>query len=167
MSSGYLDNILKKGPVRGPTPAPGEPIEDNVVPLPVAELAAPDSSGKEAYLAFEEFKVKKRYGGAKLRVHFGRDATGRETIALFSYSYLREVLCTSPEFLSLVFVDTVIMLEGRNLVALIEPLEEDNIRRLRPFDARFYAPPSADAPVIHRVTRVSMREFMANIKDTA
>lgn len=41
-------------------------------------------------------------------------------IAVMSYAYLVEVLCTSHQFLSLIFSNCVITLRGYNLMALLE-----------------------------------------------
>src|SRR5690349_10035236 len=53
------------------------------------------------------------------------------TLALMSYAYLMEVVCTSHQFLSLVFTQCVITLKGYNLDGLMELLQDEKVRALQ------------------------------------
>lgn len=115
------------------------------------ERPAPD--GLPAYQAFTTDPTNRRTP-ARLRISFGSGP-----VSLLSYAYLSEVLCTSHQRLSLVFTSCVITLEGRNLFALLEALQEDKVRGLECFQAGTFAPPAEGAPVITRIRRQSFRAF--------
>lgn len=92
---------------------------------------------------------------ARLRLTYGDG-----TIALMSYAYLVEVLCTSHQALSLIYTNVAITLEGRNLTQLIEPLQEEKLRALTCFNARRHDEPPADKPVITAITRQRLQDVL-------
>ena len=86
-----------------------------------------------------------------VRVYFSDGTTS--SFPCFS---IKEILSTSPNFLSLILdTGTVITLQGRNLTALHEAIEDDRVRTLKPFDERRHAPPASadDAPFIASIVR--------------
>lgn len=93
---------------------------------------------------------------SKLQIRY-RDGT----IALLSYAYLMEVICTSHQFVSLIYTNCVITLEGRQLTAMVELLQDDKIRWLQCFHAARFDEAAEGEPVITHVTRQSMRDFLA------
>src|SRR5262245_52711856 len=85
------DNMSETAFDRYTAPQPQEPDEE-----------------MQPYQAFGTGQQTKRNGEAWLRICF---ADGK--IALMSYGYLTEVFCTSHQFVSLVYTNCIITLQGR------------------------------------------------------
>jgi hypothetical protein len=79
-------------------------------------------------------------------------------IALLSYAYLTEVVCTSSQFINLIYTNCVIILEGRNLTPLVDLLQDDKLRYVRCFDPVRYPEPATGEPVILSITRDGLYE---------
>lgn len=80
---------------------------------------------------------------------------------LLEKSNLVKVLCTSPEYLSLIFTHSVYTLEGKYLDKLRVLLMEDKIRSLHCFDARRHDPPADGETVILFIEEQSVGDFRA------
>jgi hypothetical protein len=126
--------------------------------MTAADVAAEESAGESGaddratYHAFGVSKIHERQ--TRLRIHY-QDGT----VAVMSYAYLMEVLCTSQQYLSLIYTSTILTLEGRHLEALIEPLQDEKIRSLHCFHAKYFADPAEDAPVITRIERQGAQDL--------
>lgn len=130
-------------------------------PLPASEPPAPTTqvaTGRDYEAAVND--PTNRRTPARLRLTYGDG-----TIALMSYAYLVEVLCTSHQALSLIYTNVAITLEGRNLTQLIEPLQEEKLRALTCFNARRHNEPAADKPVITTITRQSLQDLAAKQRE--
>lgn len=111
---------------------------------------APQStdSDKELYKAYGTSAAAKRNGEKRLRICF---ADG--TVSMPSYTYLVDVVYTSHQFISLIFSRFVIELQGRNLTALLDQIQDEKLRYIQCFRADVFAEPLDDAPVIISITR--------------
>lgn len=132
-----------------PPPAPAAPeppveARAEAVPVPVPAPAAP----KEDYTAFHLDAPRNR--ATRLRVNFPGGAS-----SLFSYAYLVEVLTTSHQYVSLIFTNCIITLQGRNLSGLLDVLQEERVLTLEWFNAERFEPPEEGAPIILGVERES------------
>ena len=123
-----------------------------VVTLPVA---APPQEGKPEYSAFGLQKPeqgKRKAGGGRFRIHHAKNKDGDRPVDILSFSYLVRVRATNDRLISLIFTHAIITLEGRNLGALLEPLEDETIEWLQCFDVEKFSPPAAGDLVINRIT---------------
>jgi hypothetical protein len=80
---------------------------------------------------------------------------------LLEKNHLVKVLCTSHEYLSLLFTHSVYTFVGRHLDTLRPLLMEDKIRSLHCFDARRHNPPAKGEAVILAIEEQSVAEFRA------
>jgi len=81
------------------------------------------------------------------------------TKGLFAKHYLVEVICTSSQYLSLVFTTGIVTLEGENLdTILLEKIQEEEVRSLHTFDSKKHDKPADDEPIIRKITRRSVKE---------
>jgi len=112
---------------------------------------------KRAYQALRP-EPQNRRTPARLRIVYGDGV-----VSLMSYTFLSEVLCTSPQFVSLIYSHCIITLEGRNLLALVDLLQEDKARTITCFNGRWHDEPEAGAAVITRISR----QAIAASKDVA
>ncbi len=103
---------------------------------------------KETYNAYGVSSAKKRNGETRLRICF---ADG--TVAMPSYAYLVDVIYTSHQFVSLIFTRFVIELRGRNLTALLDLIQDEQLRYVQCYRADFFAEPPPEEPVILSITR--------------
>lgn len=87
------------------------------------------------------------------------------TMALLSYGYLMEVICTSHQFLSLIYTNCVITLEGRHLTDLVEYLQDDKIRWIQCFNQAQFDEVTEEIPVVTAITRQSMQEFIGKAEE--
>jgi len=81
------------------------------------------------------------------------------TLGLMAYAYLIEAISTSHEFLSLVFTNCIITLEGRNLTKLLNLLQEERILEMYCFDPRQHEASDADEALIIDMERRSLQEM--------
>ena len=125
-------------------------------PAAPAEDAAPAADGQAAYAACT---TDTRRSHHRLRLHY---ADG--TIGLMSYAYLVEVLCTSHQYVSLLYSNVAITLEGRHLDQLLDALQEEKVRALVCYHARRHAAPEAGTPVITKIVRQSLPEVARRIE---
>lgn len=116
------------------------------VPPTSAEASSADDDAR-AYQALKP-EPQNRRTPARLRIVYGDGV-----VSLMSYTFLSEVLCTSPQFVSLIYSHCVITLEGRNLTSLVDYLQEDKARTITCFNARRHDEPEPDAAVITRIAR--------------
>lgn len=110
---------------------------------------------KRAYQALRP-EPQNRRTPARLRIVYGDGV-----VSLMSYTFLSEVLCTSPQFISLIYSHCIITLEGRNLLELVDLLQEDKARTITCFNGRRHDEPEAGAAVITRIAR----QAIASSKD--
>ena len=81
------------------------------------------------------------------------------TKGLMAKHYLVEVICTSSQYLSLVFTTGIIALVGENLDgAMLEKLQEEEIRSLHAFNSQKHNRPADDEPIITSLKRVGFRQ---------
>ena len=118
-------------------------------------LATP---GKPAYQAVMTDPTNRR-SPARLKVVYGDGA-----VSLFSYAFLVELLCTSPQFLSLVFTHCVVTCEGERLDGMIDAIQEEKARTLHCFHPARFGEPAADTPLIRRIKRQT-RAALARVED--
>lgn len=129
-----------------------------VRPADVEEATPPapqQPHGKPVYQAVLLEQTNRR-SPARLKVVYGNGF-----VSLLSYAFLTEVLCTSPQFLSLIYSHGVVTLEGRGLDALIDPLQEERIRALMCFNARHFANPEPGTTVITAIKRAKRAQINA------
>lgn len=81
------------------------------------------------------------------------------TLGLMAYAYLIEAISTSHEFLSLVFTNCIISLEGYHLTKLLGLLQEERILELYCFDPRLHERPDADEAIITDMERRGLHEM--------
>lgn len=161
MSSGYLDKILKKesGAASDQTSTTSA---DNVVVLPTPEpppvVGRP--SEKLKYEAYGLHQVKKRTAG-RIRFYYSNNPVGQSPMGSMSYSYLTEIYATSDRFLSLIFTNVVVTLEGRNLFKLYELIEEDKVHWVQRYDPLRHSEPEEGAVIVTDIYRQSLAKFMA------
>lgn len=99
--------------------------------------------------------IESRRSVPRMRIHY---QDGKQ--AVLAYAYLVEAICTSHQFLSLIFTHCVLTLEGRHLDQLIGPLQDEKIRALHCFRTTVYDDPAEGAPVITRITRQHPHEVL-------
>ena len=80
-------------------------------------------------------------------------------ITAMFYVHMTGMICTSHQFLSLVYTDCVYTLEGRNLHMLIPLLKRRKIDFLHCYSPRDFVEP-ANEPVVRRIRRESHMEAM-------
>lgn len=81
------------------------------------------------------------------------------TKGLMAKHYLVEVICSSSQYLSLVFTTGIITLVGENLDStLFEKLQEEEIRSLHAFNAEKHNRPPDDEPIITKIKRAGFRQ---------
>lgn len=126
------------------------------------ETFAPDiEEEKPDYKAFAEDATKEKQG--RLRIHY-LDGT----ITTMAYAYLVETLCTSHQHLSLIYTNVVITLTGRNLIKLVEPLQDERIRSVQCFHAEHYEPPTeGEEPVITQIERQTLQALEQSLFEAA
>lgn len=127
-------------------------MSDNVTSL-AERYRKQDDSPKTEYKAFAEDKSRTRQ--ARFKVSFADGSIG-----LFSYSYLAEVYSTSHQYVTLFFHNCMVMIEGRNLTELIDLLQDEKIRELRCYNAKYFMEPPAEDTVILKITRKSLQEVL-------
>jgi hypothetical protein len=74
-------------------------------------------------------------------------------VSLMTYAYLTEVVSGSHQYLTLVFTNCLIDLFGRNLTALLDPLQDGKIRALYCYHKEHYPEPAENEPVIYSIKR--------------
>lgn len=82
------------------------------------------------------------------------------SVALMSYAYLMEVLCTSHQNLSLIYTNCVITLNGRNLFPLVDHLQEEKVNGLYCFNPEYFTHPGESEMVIYRIIRQTLQAAM-------
>lgn len=80
------------------------------------------------------------------------------TRGLMAKHYLVEVICTSSQYLSLIFTTGIVTLEGENLDSvLLEKLQEEEIRSLHCFNPKRHKPPPVSEPIITKIRRTGIK----------
>ena len=106
---------------------------------------------KEEYKAIEKSNRAIR----RLEIHF-EDASS----TLVSYTQLiRCIRSSEGNFLTLIFTDVVITLEGRNLAALIPLIKEEKLSAIFCFNPENDTPAPASDPFIEKISEQSLKEF--------
>lgn len=75
------------------------------------------------------------------------------TVGILSYAYLLEVVSTSHQFISLLFTNCIVTLEGRNLGVLLSPLQDEKVRVLQCFNITLHLEATEQDPVIVALKR--------------
>lgn len=79
--------------------------------------------------------------------------SGNGGVGLYSYSFLSEVLCPSPQKMAFFFPHCVVTLEGDHLDGLLERLQEEKVRALICFNPRRHDPVEPGKPIISHIKR--------------
>jgi len=108
---------------------------------------------QETYKAYGVSSAKKRGGETRLRICYENG-----TISMPAYTYLVDVVCTSHQYISLIFSRFIVELQGRNLTVLLDLLQDEQLRYVQCYRADFFAEPSEDETVITSITRHLMGE---------
>lgn len=106
----------------------------------------------EAYRAYGPETAHQRETKLQIRLANGM-------VTLLPYSYLVEVLCTSHQYLSLIYTHCVITLEGRHLNKLIELFQDDKIRWIQCFHPEQFSEVSKDQIAITKIERQKAGDF--------
>lgn len=85
---------------------------------------------------------------------------------MFPYAALRAVYFSDGRLLTLIFGDTVILIEGQHMDTLLDKLQSDSVKSLHVYDPDRYQPSTtADTLIIETIERVAMREFLSMNED--
>jgi len=113
---------------------------------------------RQDYKAFGLDKSRDRQ--TRLMVHYKSGM-----LEVISYSHLTNALCTSSQYISLIFSNCVLTLEGKNLLApvvegsnVMELLQDEKIRYIRCFNGAVFPEPLDNEPVINDIQRLSLAE---------
>lgn len=134
-----------------PPAAPGEQPEPAPQPILV--------DGKPVYQPYDVQKVKRKIAGGRFRIYYGASGLGGETVGVMNYSYLTEMFASSDKFISMIFTNCVITLEGANLGPILDELENERLLWVRQYDAKKFSPPAAGEPVVLSIYRETLAEF--------
>jgi len=145
MSDNVTSILNRYAPKEQPATQPEKNAQAAPAPTPPKEL--------QDYQACQEDKSRNHQTRLKLYYVDG-------TVGLLSYSYLIEATSTSHQYLSLLFTNVIITLEGRNLTGLIDLLQDERIRWLRCFHPTRHKEPEADAPIITGMVREMLHEVL-------
>lgn len=115
--------------------------------------AADADDGREPYRAFEMGVQGRSEKRLMLMFENGQ-------ISVMSYSYLMEVLCTSHQYLSLIYTNCVITLKGRGLTALLTLLQDEKIRLLQCYHPEVHGGLAENEPVILAMKREMPRDVL-------
>lgn len=85
------------------------------------------------------------------------------SMGLISKLYRSEVMMTSHTWLSIVFDNCSITLQGRNLDQLIDLIQDDEIRSLHCFNPALHDPPPDGEILITTIERINIHEFRGKI----
>ena len=90
----------------------------------------------------------------------------KETVNQLRYAFMEDQSFIGTRWLALIFSRDVFLLHGRHLDQLMYPLQEEKISRIECFDPDTHPMPDDDTvPVITRITRYTMKDFEALMKD--
>ena len=109
---------------------------------------AEHDDGRQPYVAFELGVQGRRERRLMLFFQDGQ-------ISILSYAYLMEVLCTSQQYISLIYTNCVITLRGKGLTAFLGMLQDEKIRSLQCYHPEVHQPPAEDVPIILSMKRES------------
>lgn len=125
---------------------PGTKSEATTVP---EELS---TTGKQSYHAFGVDAPRSRLTRLMIHYHDG-------VVALMSYAYLIEAVATSHQYLSLIFTNCIITLEGRNLTKMLDLLQDERVVYLQCFHSERFEKPEDGEPIITAIERQGVKEF--------
>ena len=109
--------------------------------------------GRQPYTAFELGHQARREKRLMLMFQDGQ-------MSLLSYAYLMEVLCTSHQYVSLIYTNCAITLKGKGLTALLTLLQDEKIRLLQCYHPEVHAPPAENIPVIESMKRENPHDVL-------
>ena len=110
------------------------------------------SSGKQPYHACGVDAPRRRLTRLMIYYHDG-------VVALMSYAYLIEVISTSHQYLSLIFTNCIITIEGRNLTKVMDDLQDERVVYLQCFHGERFEKPEEGEPLITSIERRGVHEF--------
>ena len=110
------------------------------------------TSGRQPYNACGVDAPSRRLTRLMIHYHDG-------VVALMSYAYLIEVIATSHQYLSLIFTNCIITLEGKNLTKVIEELQDERVVYLQCFHGERFDKPEEGEPIITSIERRGVHEF--------
>ena len=115
--------------------------------------------GAQDYKAFGLDKSRERQTRLMVRYKDGM-------LEVIAYAHLTNALCTSSQYISLIFSNCVITLEGKNLLApvieganVMELLQDEKIRYIQCWSGAAFSEPSDNEPVINDIRRLSLAEW--------
>lgn len=122
------------------------------------QFRAKKASGDIEGATVHDIRRKKPYVAAELeldddRVRRFRIYLSDGDVYLPSYAYMSNAFLTGDTFLGLILSVGGIEIVGSNLTKLLDPLQEERIRVLRPFDPEHHEPPPAGEPLIEGIYR--------------
>ncbi len=120
-------------------------VLDDLLERPETKTEKARQSDSPDYKAIGEDKSKTRQIRLSLRLKDG-------TIHIIAYSYIMRIICTSNQFASLICTDCIVTVEGRNLEAMSEKLQDEQVRYLEEFNPAKFKPPSENEPFIQSIT---------------
>lgn len=119
------------------------------------QLATTPEGSKAPYRFAEMDKTEK---SSTLRVHYSNGDT-----EIVRYVYMTNVLHqASTGSVLILFNAGGILMTGRNLYSLMEPLENERVRQVRPFDPDRHLEPEDGHPLIESIRWVPLRELTGN-----
>lgn len=149
-SGSFLETLDKYAGLETPSSQPGAKGVDGYIDGGIPENTVNLTTK-------EEYKPAEKSSRAVKRI---RIITRDGDTTLVSYALLiRVLLAKSGEFLTLIFSDIVVILQGRNLAPLLPLLQEDKISALVCFNPDIHVPPAQSTPCIGQITEQSIKEF--------
>lgn len=88
------------------------------------------------------------------------------TLFILSYTYLMEVICTSHQYVSLIFSNCIVTLGGRNLHDILDGLQDEKIRAFHCYRESDGVELDETAPLITSMIRESLQEVMGEAMNT-
>ena len=120
-----------------------------------SETAQPATEAEENPRIYRALTLESRRNVPRLRIQY-QDGT----LAVLAYAYLVEAVCTSHQYLSLIFTHCILTLEGRHLDRLIGPLQDEKIRMLQCYRTAMHDAPGTGEPVITKILRQHPHEVL-------
>jgi hypothetical protein len=125
----------------------------------LAAATAPDTSAPSVYVPY----------GLAIE---GRDEEGLTfyhadgMITVKFYAHLTEIICTAPQFLTLIYMDCVYTLHGRNLFELIPLIKRHKLDGMQCYDRVEYPAEPIKGVVIYTITRESHEEIAEHLRES-
>lgn len=128
-------------------------MSDSVFAQYAPQPSPEQDDGRQLYTAFEMGVQGRRERRLMLFFQDGQ-------VSVMSYSYLMEVLCTSHQFLSLIYTNCVITLKGSGLTAFLSHLQDEKVRWLQCYHPEVHRLPDGNAPIILSMKRENPKDAL-------